>query len=163
MNNFEEKYKKYIGLVYKICFTYTSSRDDAEDLVQDIFLKYYNCQRTFESDYHEKNWIARTTINHCRDFLKSKWKKNVVINNEMIERHKSTDCFENEENELVFKILSEMKEEFKTVLILYYYDNNKTKDIALILKKSELTIKKRLAKAREIMREGLIKYGKTNN
>ena len=61
----------YAGTILRISYSYLKQTCDAEDICQTVFLKYLTNDCTFDSIDHEKAWIIRTTINACKDYLKS--------------------------------------------------------------------------------------------
>lgn len=67
--------EKYADMVRRICVVHLKNYHDAEDVFQDVFLKYILYEKPFESDVHEKAWLIRVTINACKDNLKSFFKK----------------------------------------------------------------------------------------
>ena len=80
---FCEKYDLYSDMVYKMCVVHTGNCADAEDLMQEIFLKYLYRSPVFESPDHERHWIIRVTVNACKDFFKGFWKKNIICMDEI--------------------------------------------------------------------------------
>lgn len=69
---FENYFKNYYALVFRIAFSELKSHADVDDIVQDVFLKLLLYQPAFESAEHEKAWLIRITINLCKDYQKSK-------------------------------------------------------------------------------------------
>ena len=61
----------YADTILRISYSYLKQTCDAEDICQTVFLKYLTNDCTFDSIDHEKAWIIRTTINACKDYLKS--------------------------------------------------------------------------------------------
>ena len=61
----------YADMILRISFMYLKQTCDAEDICQDIFLKLLSGEYTFDSPAHEKSWIIRTTINACKDHLRT--------------------------------------------------------------------------------------------
>lgn len=74
-NYFEKAVKTHSVSLVKIAFTYTKNIYDAEDIVQNTFLKLYEKQIEFDTNEHLKAWLIRCTINSSKDFLKSLWNK----------------------------------------------------------------------------------------
>ena len=73
MTSFEVVYRRNVDTVYRICFLHMRNQQETEDCVQEIFLKFYEKPRTFDSTAHEKAWFIVVAKNHCRDILKSSW------------------------------------------------------------------------------------------
>lgn len=143
---FCEKYDLYSDMVYKMCVVHTGNCADAEDLMQEIFLKYLYRSPVFESPDHERHWIIRVTVNACKDFFKGFWKKNIICIDE-IEREGIT----HEESGILQEIIK-LPEKYKMVIHLFYYENYSVSEISQILKISESAVKMHLKRGREMLR-----------
>lgn len=75
-DDFSEKYEKYSSTIFKIAITYLANKADAEDVMQDVFIKLLYSSPDFDNDDYEKFWIIRTTSNICKNMLKSFQHKN---------------------------------------------------------------------------------------
>lgn len=62
-------------MVYSIC----KNKQNAEDVVQNTFLKLYTTDKPFESDEHLKNWLIKVTINNCKHIFMTPWKNKTVL------------------------------------------------------------------------------------
>ena len=144
----ERVIEEYSDMVYRIAYTRTGSKENAEDIFQDVFLKYNEKQPKFESLAHEKAWLIRVTINLTKNFYNSTWNKKVVELDENIR-------FETPEETGVFQVVCNLPQNYKTVIYLMYYEGYKIREIAQILKKSENTIKTWVVRARAILKENL--------
>ena len=143
---FEEKYYKYKDLLFRIIFTYVKNPNDAEDIVQEVFVKLLTKRVIFKDEEHIKSWLIRVTINQCLDYKKSLTKKSTVpIENMEIP-------FEQKEGEILEE-LQLLKEDERNVLYLYYYEGYKIKEIAKILKQKQNTINSKLTRARKKLKE----------
>ena len=68
---FEEKYNLYGDMLYKIAYLYLGNQADAEDALQEVFIKLLSRTLPFKNAEHEKAWLIRVTQNKCRDMLRS--------------------------------------------------------------------------------------------
>lgn len=75
----EEKFNLYSDLLFKLAMIYLGNRLDAQDAVQETFLKYITKAPNFTNIQHEKAWLIRVVINICKDVLRSSWRKTVPI------------------------------------------------------------------------------------
>ena len=144
--HFCEKYDLYSDMVYKMCVVHTGNCADAEELMQEIFLKYLYRSPVFESPDHERHWIIRVTVNACKDFFKGFWKKNIICMDE-IEREGIT----HEESGILQEIIK-LPEKYKMVIHLFYYENYSVSEISQILKISESAVKMSLNRCRVMLR-----------
>ena len=72
-------YERHVDSVYRLCFSFMKNSADAEDMVQETFLRLLSSGKSFESEEHEKAWLIVTASNLCKDTLKKWWRKNENI------------------------------------------------------------------------------------
>lgn len=150
---FETVYNDYADMVYRLALSYLNHREDAQDIVQDIFTKYM-CGIHLPTDKeHEKAWFIRVTINHCKDFLRRQKHRTHASLDEITELPTT-------EQELPFMLQDTLKilpEKYKTVIILHYLEGFSVQEIAKICHISVSATKMRLARGRELLKEELKK------
>ena len=112
--------EKYADMVYRIALTRCSNVENAEDVFQDVFIKYSQKIPKFESEEHEKAWLIRVTINLTKNINNSAWNRKIVTLDENIE-------FETKEQEDIFSIVCSLPNDYKTVIYLSYYEVYKVK------------------------------------
>ena len=143
---YNEIVENYSDMIFRIAYQYLFNKYDAEDIVQEVFVKLLTKRVIFKDEEHIKSWLIRVTINQCLDYKKSLTKKNTVpIENMEIP-------FEQKEGEIL-KELQLLKEDERNVLYLYYYEGYKIKEIAKILKQKQNTINSKLTRARKKLQE----------
>ena len=77
---FKDVYDRNIDTIYKVCFIYLrGNKTNAEDAVQTTFLNMFKKKIVFENESHEKGWLITVATNTCKNLLKSKWNKNISI------------------------------------------------------------------------------------
>jgi RNA polymerase sigma-70 factor (ECF subfamily) len=135
--------------VYKICKLYLKSEADVEDVFQQVFLTLIEKKPVFKDSDHEKAWLIKVTSNKCKDFLKNYWNKNIIS----IENIDSP-IEENDSNEVITAVAA-LDNNYKIVIFMYYYEGYSTSEISKILKVKEATIRTRLKRAREKLKEKL--------
>ena len=140
--SFEALITKYHSLLVSIAYSYMYDNFYAEDIVQDSFIKLYRARKRFESEEH-----IRVTINGCLNALKRKAKE-LLIETECINNLPDTSDADKGKNEDIYSCICSLKDEYKTIFILHYYDNYSLKEIANILKISESNASSRLVRAR---------------
>lgn len=138
--------EKYSDMIFRIAYQYLFNNYDAEDIVQEVFVKLLTKKVIFKDEEHVKSWLIRVTINQCLDYKKTLAKRSVVpIENMEIP-------FEQKE-EGILEELQLLKEDERNVLYLYYYEGYKIKEIAKILKQKQNTINSKLTRARKKLKE----------
>lgn len=139
---------KYSDMVYRIALTRCGCIENAEDVFQDVFMKFSEKMPKFENEEHEKAWLIRVTINLTKNMNNSNWNKKVITLNESIE-------FETTQESEVFSVVCELPQNYRTVIYLLYYEGYKVKEIAQFMKTREGTVKTWLFRAREILKKKL--------
>lgn len=139
---------KYSDMVYRIALTRTGTVENAEDIFQEVFLKFSEKMPKFESEEHKKAWLIRVTINLTKNFHNSSWNKKVVNLDEALN-------FRTPEETNVFSVVCELPQNYKTVIYLMYYEGYKVREIAELMNSTEGTIKTWAFRARELLKEKL--------
>jgi RNA polymerase sigma-70 factor (ECF subfamily) len=149
---FELKYQMYSQDLFNVAYGYTRSIQDAEDIVQNVFIKLLQYDKEFKTSNDEKYWLIRVTINESINFVKSSYKKKIVLNEEIV-RSTSDQTKENTDKEYLKYYVNELPDKYKSVVILFYFENLKTVEISELLKISEAAVRKRLERARDILKK----------
>lgn len=149
---FEAFYERNYRFVYRICYTYMKSEADAEDCTEDVFVKVLMGDFTFADETHERKWLTVTSMNLCKDRLKSYQRTHVgSLEDETTE----PAAPEAEDLSDVREAVLALPGKWKDVVILYYYEGYQTDEIAKILDSPPSTIRNRLADARAMLRRVL--------
>lgn len=162
----EEAYYELINLygnkLLRTCFLMTRDEREAEDIVQETFLRVFKYIDTFKGDSSIYTWIYRIAQNIAKDKLSSRI---LTFPYEDIE-----EGFENTEEILINKIDREILREklnnlnfiYKQVLVLFYFNGFSIKEISEILQEKEGTIKSKLSRGRRLLKESLERGGEFN-
>ncbi len=144
--------EKYHGTVFRAAYSYVKNREDAEDIVQEVFLRLYSKDMSFETDENAKAWLIRVSINLAKDTLKSAWLKGRT--------ELSGDIpYENEKESVMLDCIHRLKPDYCSVILLFYYEGYSVKEIADILKCSPSLVTTRLSRARKQLKAMLLKEG----
>lgn len=150
-----QEYKRltdlYIDTVYRVALNGCKNKYDADDIVQETFIKLLKCKKTFTNDEHARNWLIRVTINECNSLWNSSWHKKVIFTDEQNDEPVFTTSEKSELYELVMK----MTPKYRQVIYLYYFEEFSVKEVADILKISETAVQTRLQRARNKLKEKL--------
>ena len=147
----KEKYlemmiEKYSDMIYRLALTRTKTKENSEDVYQEVFLRLSRKMPVFESEEHEKAWLIKVTINCSKNLLNSAFLKHTTEMKEEI-------SFETKERHDIYYAVQELPLKYRTIIHLYYYEGYKINEISKILNISENTIKSRLARARKKLKE----------
>lgn len=139
---------RYFDTVYRLALSRTKDKQHAEDVTQDVFLRYIKTDKAFENEDHVKAWLIRVTINCTNSLFTSSFYKNTAPLTEEIK-------FEMKEKSDVYYAVANLPSKYRTVIHLFYYEDMAIKDIANIMKTKESTIKSQLHRARTLLKKSL--------
>jgi RNA polymerase sigma factor (sigma-70 family) len=114
-------YNRHVNTVYRICFMFMKNRHNAEDMVQNTFVRLMKDKTVFQNEEHEKAWLIRTATNLCKDYFRHWWSKTVSINEAAeisVENPLNTDS--------VLEKVMALPSKYKTAVYLYYYEGYST-------------------------------------
>ena len=148
----ENTINEYADLLYRTSFLILRNRADVEDIVQETFYKYMTTEMAFDSDNHKRAWLLKVSQNKCKDLLRSHKIRAYVPYEEVEESLISkTDVGKNDIEELLK--IEELDYKYKSVIMLYYYEEYSIEEVANILGLTVPAVKKRLQRAREKIRK----------
>ncbi len=141
----ERTFDTYADTIYSLSLMMLKNKSDAEDVVQDVFVKYMRYEKTFADDEHKKAWLLRVANNLCIDHIRYNGRH----------REESIDYISDlsikEESTGILEALGKLPERYRIILILHYVHEYKVREISEILKISESASKMRLKKGRELL------------
>lgn len=142
---------KYSEMIYHIALRYMNTKEDAEDILQEVFLKYIRYVKdgkSFNTEEHEKCWLIRVTMNLCcNEICSAKRKKLVPLKENLY--YKLEVGSEN----LLIEAIGRLKCKYREVFELFYIDDLKISEISKVLNISEANVKTRLKRARNAVKE----------
>lgn len=147
-SEFEDLVNEYADTLFRCAYTYCSNRDDAEDIVQEVFIKYLKKQPNFKDKNHEKAWLLRVTSNLCKNLLKSYWYKNKSELSDDIPVNPSVGSE-------IWDSVKKLPMKYRTVIELYYYEGYSIKEISEIIDVNQSTVGNRLARAKKLLEKSL--------
>ena len=148
---FCEKYERYKNSVFAVIYNYVQNIADAEDILQDVFLKFYSSETEFSEEEHVKAWLLRVGINASKNHLRMVQNRRSAVLDETLLYDE-----ENPEYELL-SYVQRLPEKYRIPLHLYYYESYTVKEIAQILEMPQATVKIRLKRGREQLGKILVK------
>lgn len=144
----ENVFLVYGDMLYRISLVMLQNVQDAEDAVSDTLIKYMLHRKPFRDAAHRKAWLIRVNINICKNKLLFR-KRHPQVQLEQLGLK-----YQEEESRLV-EILMELPQNYREVLLLYYVEGYKIREVAEILRLTESNVKKRLERARKQLKEEL--------
>jgi len=163
-------FKKYEGYIYTICYHYTNSKEDALDLVQEVFIRIYKGMAKFEEGKPLLPWIKRITVNTCLNYVRSNKIATVSLNQSANQEGNaienmvadSTDVEKTVILALTRSVLDEtiatLPPEMKLAIILRHIDGMSYEEIGNAMSAPIGTIKTYLYRGRSILKAKLQQY-----
>lgn len=134
--------EQYADLVYKFALSLSKQKDIADDVFQEVFLRYAKRKPSFENEEHARAWFFTVTRNCCRTHFTSAFMRHTAPLEEDI------PILQKEDHALYFYVMK-LPVTYRTVIHLFYYEGLSTLQIADILHKKDATIRTQLKRARE--------------
>lgn len=137
----EDVFERYGNTVYRLAFAYARSKADADDIFQEVFLRYYRRAPAFESEEHRKAWLLRVTINRAKSCLS----RRVLHGPPQAE---GAVPFSAPASMELHEALSKLAPKYRTVIHLFYYEGYTAEEIGALLRQKPATVRTQLTRAR---------------
>lgn len=147
----ENVIKIYSNTVYRLAFSQTRNKSDADDIFQEVFLRYLKKKPEFETEDHRKAWLIRVTINCCKKMWAATWRKRTEELDDSI-------IFEEKEDKNLDYELKKLPIKYRVVIHLFYYEDLSIEEISKVLKRKPSTIRTQLTRARRKLKGILEEY-----
>ena len=145
--SFDQAYAACAHSLYRIAMVYLGSPAEAEDVLQDTFVKLLGRGKPFADEEHRKRWLIRVTVNLCKDRLRSAWyRQNVPLEQAALTAAAA------EENREILELVLRLPAAYKAVVHLHYYEGYTVAEIAKILGLTQGAVKMRLQRGRAYLR-----------
>lgn len=147
-DDIERVFHQYADMIYRLAYSHTQNRNDADDVFQEVFLRYMKGTKSFESEEHEKAWLIRVTVNCCKKLWSSAWFRHTVELDENL-------ALEMPEESDVYHSLLQLPKKYRTVIHLFYYEDMPVAQIGRILGMKESAVRTQLTRARNLLKTKL--------
>lgn len=143
---------EYGASILRMNFLYLKDYHLAEDALQDTLLKVYQKYASFRGNSSEKTWIMRIAINVCKNYLRSNWWKHY-------DAAAALETIPADEPDLyddtLLQCIMNLPVKYKEVILLFYYQELKIREIAETLRIPESTVSVRLKRAKDLLKPQL--------
>lgn len=169
---------RYQSKVYSTAFHYTHDQEEARDLTQEIFIKLYNNLQSYKSKASFSTWLYRIAVNRCIDWTRKKKLHTVSAiydsSDEEIDIYEvmadsgggpEEALIKQENKDYIIKVVEDLPEIYKTVIILYYFQDFSPREISDITDIPKRTIETRLYRGKNLLKlrlEELVCGGEKN-
>ncbi len=142
---------KYTDMIYRIAFGYLRNKEDAEDIVQEVFFRYIKhikFGRAFNDEEHEKNWLIRVTTNlSCNKLKNSRQVQCVPFDDDSVQKIESYN-----KDIYLLEDINRLKDKYKSVFQLFYLRDLNVAQVSKVLNISEAAVRTRLKRGREYLK-----------
>lgn len=151
----KQKYRhivdEHADMVYRIALNQMQNPHDADDVLQNVFIKLYTKAPDDLAGEHLKRWLIRVTVNECKSIWRRPWRKHVALEDI---REEQAVLLERPYEDL-YEAVAELPESCRVVVHLHYFEGYQTAEIAEILQVKEPTVRTRLSRARNYLKDKL--------
>ena len=140
----DEAFRRNGDRVFSAAFSICRNREDADDTVQDTFLKYYTQNEEYIDESHLKAWLIRVAINRAKDLSGTFWRRNRVSWEEYMDELE----FQEPEDRSLFEAVMRLPGKYRIVIHLFYYEEYSIDEISAPLHRSQGTVKSQLSRGR---------------
>jgi len=163
----EEAYRQivedYGNKLLGTCYLILRDREEAEDVVQETFIKVFQKLETFKENSGLYTWIYTIALNLSRDRLRKK-QDNLTLEDDLVGNNDVESHVEmNIDRAILRKELFEINSLYREVLVLFYFEDLSIKEISNLLNEKEGTIKSKLSRGRNLLKASLMKGGQLND
>ena len=134
--------------LFRTALAITGSKAEAEDIVQDAFVRLFEKRPSFTSLEHETAWLIRVTVNLSKNRLRSHWWRKTVP---ILDTYPASGVEETGLMQTVFSLPAK----YRAVIHLFYYEGYSVKEIADITQQRESAIRQQLSRARRMLKDYL--------
>ena len=148
----EDAFRQYGDRVFSAAFSVAGNPEDADDAVQNTFLKYCAYDKEFADKEHLRAWLLRVAINEAKDQRRSFWQKHKVS----LEDYMETLAFQEPEDRSLFEAVMALPVKYRVTVHLFYYEDYSIAQMAQILHTREGTVKSQLSRGRQLLKNRLL-------
>lgn len=149
----KELYDRFSPKMYAVCLRYMGNADDAQDILQEGFIKIYKNLERFRGDGSFEGWVRRIFVNTAIEQIRKKKMDLSLTEKEETIEYKSVSAVDNINEKDLLKIVSGLSPGYRSVFNMYVVEGFSHKEIGELLGISEGTSKSQLARARMILQE----------
>ena len=145
----EQAVERWGDMVWRLALARTASVSDAEDVFQEVFLRYFRHESRFASDEHRKAWLIRCTVNRAKSVLTSPWRRRTAP------LDTAAHIGVEDEYREVYSAVLALPAKYRAVIHLFYFEGLSVTEIASALGAAEGTVKSQLSRGRALLRNTL--------
>ena len=141
--------ERWGDMVWRLALARTASVPDAEDVFQEVFLRFFRHEDRFEDDGHRKAWLIRCTVNRAKSVMAAPWRRRTLPLDTAAQIGVEDSCRE------VYSAVLSLPAKYRAVIHLHYFEGLSVAEIAAALQSTEGTVKSQLSRGRALLRDML--------
>ena len=138
--------------LYLIALSFVKNTYDAEDILQNVFLKLWKYSKPFTDETHLDKWLTAVCVNESKNYIKNPFRQHQSIEECVFASSAEMDSAEKTD---LYRAVMQLSKKERAVIHLFYYEDLSVKDIAKMLKMNESAVKTRLNRARNKLKQRL--------
>lgn len=151
----EQIIRQYADMIYRIAYQNLKNKADAEDIFQDVCLALLVSNAPIFDEAHIKPWLIRVTLNKCKNYHKSAWRRKT----EPLDNH--TELSTDSDRDVMEELFC-LPANYRNAIYLFYYENYSIDEIARLMNKKPSTVGSWLSRARKRLKKIITDGGKNN-
>ena len=146
---FEEVMERYSDLIYRVAYANVKIKADADDVFQEVWCRYYQKNRTYDSEEHRRNWLINVTLKCCKKSYSSVRYKRTVLTDDvsLLQNKLPRKDFE------IYHTVINLPEKYRIPIYLYYYEGFSVNEISQMTGTNASTVRSQLKRGREKLKE----------
>lgn len=144
--NIENVIRHYSQTVYRLAFARVGNKYDADEVFQEVFLRYVRKNPKFNDEEHRKAWLIKVTVNCSKTLMSSMWYSKT-------QEFDETLAIEDENDINLYYELQKLPVKYREVIHLYYYEDMSVEQIANVLERKNSTVRTQLTRARAMLKD----------
>lgn len=149
--DYEAIVNENMDVVYRTALSCCENKQDAEDIVQNTFIKFLQSDTEFTDPNHIRRWLIKVAVNECKNMWRSFWHKNVRSLEDLDYEPEDVTT----DRRALLEEVMKLPPRYRIVIHLYYYEGYNVREIAEIVHISESNVQIRLMRARNKLKEQL--------
>lgn len=148
---------RYTASLIRTAYYYVKDLQVAEDIVQEVFIKFYNSHHSYEERGELGAYLTKLTVNKSKDYLKSWAHRKIRLYNKLAPSSSldQNDLVKKDEQSIIGKAILDLPLRQREVLLYFYFNEMTISEVATILSIPESTVKTRLRRGKDLLRDKL--------
>ncbi|MEK5232162.1 sigma-70 family RNA polymerase sigma factor [Lysinibacillus sp. FSL K6-0232] len=158
IHELEQIMERHTERLIRLAFYYVRDLQSAEDIVQEVFIKFYNNAQSYEERGELKAYLSKLVVNKSKDYLRSWTYRKIQVQQKIFSKQATIRrdmLVQQDEQTLIENAIVALPLKQREVIIHFYFEELSVLEIAALLQIPESTVKTRLRRGRELLKPKL--------